>query len=249
VTYQSSLQRYRFYVRDITERKNSEQMKDEIIGLVSHELRTPLTVIIGSLRTIMTKGISQEDSELLCQNAIESADSLAAILENMLELSRYQSNRLQLNMESVNVLSIADKIIERLKKQSEDHLFCVDFPDNLPRVEADSVRLEGIFYNLLENAMKYSPAGSQIKVVASHEKDSVVVGITDQGDGISPDDQGKLFKHFERLEKSSTSKGLGLGLVVCKRLVEVQGGRIWLESEIGKGSTFYFTLPVTRGKA
>jgi PAS domain S-box-containing protein len=244
VTYESTLQRYRFYIRDITERKKAEQMKDEFISLVSHELRTPLTVITGSLLTALHKGISPEDRETLCKNAIEGADSLSVILENMLELSRYQTDRLQLHMELVNVLNITESVIKKLIPRSEDHSFQMDFPDDLPPVEADSVRVERILYNLLENAIKYSPAGSSIKVSAVIDKDSVVVGITDQGKGISPDDQGKLFELFERLEAGSTSKGLGLGLVVCKRLVEAQGGHIWVESESGKGATFCFTLPI-----
>jgi PAS domain S-box-containing protein len=235
--------------QDITERKKAEQLKDEFIGLVSHELRTPMTVITGSLRTAMSEGISLEDKETLLQNAVEGAGSLSAILENLLELSRYQAGRLQLHPETVNISDIANSVIERLKARSEDRPFLLDFPDNLPPVQADPVRVERILYNLLENAAKYSPEKSVIKVFARKEKKMVVTGVADKGVGISPEDQGRLFELFERLGKGSRSQGLGLGLVVCKRLVEAQGGQIWVESEPGKGSTFYFTLPMNRKMA
>jgi PAS domain S-box-containing protein len=230
-------------MRDITERKRVEQMKDEFIGLVSHELRTPMTVINGSLRTAMSEGISPEDKDLLLQNAVEGADSLSAIMENLLELSRYQAGRLQLHTETVDIPVIARNIVERLKSHAESRTFRLDFPDKLPPVQADPVRVERILYNLLENAIKYSPDGSKIKVSARRDKKMVVTSVTDKGIGISTEDQGKVFELFERLGRGARSQGLGLGLVVCKRLVEAQGGRIWVESAPGKGSTFYFTLP------
>jgi PAS domain S-box-containing protein len=231
--------------QDITERKKAEQMKDEFIGLVSHELRTPMTVIKGSLRTAVSEGISTEDKEMLLENAIEGADSLSAILENLLELSRHQAGRLQLHTEAVNIPAIARSVAERLMPRAENRAFRVEFPDNLPMVQADPMRVERILYNLLENAIKYSPDKSMIKVFARKEKKTVVTGVADQGAGIPPEEQGRLFELFERLDSGSKSKGLGLGLVVCKRLVEAQGGQIRVESTPGKGSTFYFTLPVS----
>jgi PAS domain S-box-containing protein len=234
---------------DITERKRAEQMKDEFIGLVSHELRTPMTVIKGSLRTAASEGISTEDKEILLQNAIEGADSLSAILENLLELSRYQAGRLQLHTEDVIIPAIARGVVERLKPRSEDRTFRLEFPDELPRVQADPMRVERILYNLLENAVKYSPDKSMIRISARKDKKMVVTGVADQGGGMTPEDQGRLFELFERLDSGSSSKGLGLGLVVCKRLVEAQGGQIRVESVPGKGSTFYFTLPVSKEAA
>jgi signal transduction histidine kinase len=107
------------------------------------------------------------------------------------------------------------------------------------------LRLERILDNLLQNAVKYSPPGSQIRVFAKEEKEHVVIGISDQGNGIAPRDQARLFRPFQRLESSGLSgaKGIGLGLLVCRRLVEAHGGQIWVESEPGQGSTFFFTLP------
>ena len=232
-------------MRDITERKRSEQLKDEFIGLVSHELRTPMTVITGSLRTAMSEHISPEDKELLIENAVEGAGSLSAILENLLELSRYQAGRLQLHTETVDIPEAARNIVERLKAR-EDRTFLVEFPERLPPVQADPVRVERILHNLLENAIKYSPEKSAIRVFARKEKGMVVTGVEDKGIGIAPEDRNRIFEPFERLDIGGRSQGLGLGLVVCKRLVEAQGGQIRVESEPGKGSTFYFTLPIKK---
>jgi PAS domain S-box-containing protein len=231
-------------IRDITERKKAEQLKDEFISLVSHELRTPMTIITGSLQTATSAGISREDKELLIQNAIIGAAGLSAILENLLELSRYQAGRLQLHKESVSIPVVALAVIEKLKVQNEGRSFLTDFPANLPLVDADPIRVERILYNLLENAAKYSQEGSEIRVFTHRRNHQIVTGVADKGVGISPENQGRLFELFERLGRGTRSKGLGLGLVVCKRLVEAQGGKIWVESVPGKGSTFYFTLPV-----
>lgn len=229
--------------QDITERKRVEQMKDEFIGLVSHELRTPMTVITGSLKTAISKGISGKDKQTLLENAIEGAAELSAILENLLELSRYQTGRLQIHREAVVIPEIAQNVIERLKTRSEGHTFKTEFPKGLAPVEADSVRVERIIYNLVENAIKYSPVSNEVKIFAQEKDSQVVVGVSDKGIGISKEDQDRIFEPFERLEKAAR-QGLGLGLVVCKRLVEAQDGKVWVDSEPGKGSTFYFSLPV-----
>jgi PAS domain S-box-containing protein len=239
--------RFFVFIRDITERKRADQMKDEFIGLVSHELRTPLTVIGGSLQTAMSQGISSEDVRELIQNAAEGAASLGAILENMLELSRYQAGRLQLRNESVPIPDIARSVTQKLRRQGLGRRFVMRFPQKLPDVQADPVRVERILFNLMENAAKYSAEGSRITVSGRTQGSFVVTRITDQGPGISQDDQARIFDRFQRLGTSlQQTKGVGLGLVVCKRLVEAQGGWIKVDSEVGKGSTFSFALPKHR---
>jgi PAS domain S-box-containing protein len=229
--------------QDITERKRVEQLKDEFIGLVSHELRTPMTVITGSLRTALSAGISPKNKRILLQNAIDGASSLSTILENLLELSRYQANRLQLHREMVDIPSVTESVINRLKARSKRR-FLVNFPKGLPFVEADPVRVERILYNLLDNAVKYSYEDSEITVSAQTKNGKVIARIADKGIGINQEDYDKIFEPFERLERDGKPRqGLGLGLVVCKRLVEAQGGKIWVDSVPGKGSTFYFSLP------
>jgi PAS domain S-box-containing protein len=236
--------------QDITERKKTEQMKDEFISLVSHELRTPMTIITGSLRTAEAARISHQEKDMLIKNAIDGADSLSAILENLLELSRYQTGRLQIHREPINVSDIAVSVVNGLKTRNDGHRFLMDIPGDLPPVEADHLRVERILYNLVENATKYSPPRSTIEVSSRVKEGEVITGVTNEGTGITPEEQSRIFAPFERLGKDGTIRsGLGLGLVVCKRLVEAHGGRIWVESEPGKGCTFYFSLPLYKKTA
>ena len=235
-------------VRDITERKKLDHLKDEFIGLVSHELRSPLTVIIGAINTALSEGerLSPEETLQLLQDAAWEAESLSHLLGNLFELARVQADRLFLYLEPVNIENVAQDIVERIRQQSSAHQFVIDFPKGLPPVRADQLRVERILYNLLENAVKYSPPGGEIRVFAKQERERLVIGVSDQGIGISLHDQAKLFGPFQRLEDSRLDgvKGAGLGLLVCRRLVEAHGGRIWVESEPGRGSTFFFTLPL-----
>jgi len=239
---------YRGIDRDITERKKLDQLKDEFISLVSHELRSPLTVIIGAISTALSEEtrLSREEMHQLLQDAAWEADALSHLLGNLLELSRAQADRLFIHAEPVSVESAVQDAVEKVGRQSSAHRFVIELPTGLPSVHADPLRLERILYNLLENAVKYSPQGGEIRVLAKPEEDRLVIGIADQGVGISLQDQAKLFGPFQRLEDSRLEgvKGAGLGLLVCRRLVEAHGGRIWLESEPGQGSTFFFTLPL-----
>ena len=234
------------YLRDIADRRKIDEMKDEFVGLVSHELRSPLTVIIGALNTAISEGprLSQKETRQLLEDAAFEAEQLSHLVGNLLELSRAQANRLFLHVEPVNLAKAAHKVIGSIERQSSKHKFIVDLPRKLPPVSADQLRLERILYNLLENGVKYSPEGSEITVSAKRDAGHLVVSVSDQGPGISKEDQAKLFKPFQQLGNPMLdhTKGAGLGLLVCRRLVEAHGGRIWIESEPGHGATFNFTL-------
>jgi PAS domain S-box-containing protein len=232
---------------DITEQKLQMNIKDEFIGMVSHELRTPLTVIIGALSTAADERISEKDKEELIQEATSSAESLASILSNMLELSRCQAGRLELEKKPVRLLRIAERAVQRARRKYNTHNIILDISDKTPDVEVDAGRIEQVLYNLVENAVKYSPAGSEVRIFSRRENEGLVIGVSDCGIGIAPEDQQKLFEPFARLQES-TAGGIGLGLVVCKRLVEAHGGRIWVKSAPGRGSTFLFTLKSNKNK-
>ena len=233
---------------DITERKKMDQLKDDFIGLVSHELRSPLTVITGAVNTVLTEGdrLSPEETSQLLTDAALEADALSHLLSNLLELSRAQANRLLIHAEPVSVARIIQDTVEEIKRQSSAHQFILNIPKKLPTVCADRLRLERVLYNLIDNAVKYSPQGGEVRVLVKSEEERLVISVSDQGIGISLSDQAKLFGPFQRLEESKLEgvRGLGLGLLVCRRLVETHGGRIWVESEPGKGSTFFFTMPL-----
>ena len=235
--------------RDITERKKMEQVKDEFISMVSHELKTPLTVIIGALSTAMDDRVPAEEARELLNDAVTHAGILANLVDNLLELSRQQSGRLVLQTQPTDVREVTQNVLQKLKNKSSIHQLVDNIPRTLPPASAESIRVERIIYNLVDNAIKYSPNGGKVKVSARQDGDYIVVGVSDQGPGIAPKDQAKLFQSFERLGAAvkGSIQGTGLGLRVCLILVEAHGGKIWVESEKGKGSTFLFTLPVAKG--
>ncbi|PPD58299.1 PAS domain S-box protein [Dehalogenimonas etheniformans] len=233
-------------IMDITERKNAERMKDEFVGMISHELKTPITVVIGALSTAAMPGIPEKVKTDLFLDAVNHADILASIVDNLLELSRHQSRRLELRKKLLDAGDIACKVAESMKRKSDLHVLKCDFPKSLPKIQADPLRLERIFYNLVENAIKYSPAGGEVRVFADIQGNFLRIGISDQGIGISEENLNRLFQPFERLgfEVKGAIQGTGLGLRVCRILTEAHGGKIWVDSKLGKGSTFYFTLPL-----
>lgn len=231
---------------DITERKVTDQIKDEFIGMVSHELKTPLTVIMGVLNVLANHGLSEKEVFELLNDAISSADVMADIVENLLELSRSQAGHLILQVEPTDVVEIAQTIARRLRNKLAIHRLIVDSSSGPAVALADAVKVERILHNLVENAIKYSPKGGDVRVSAHRQDNQLVVEVSDQGIGISREDQSRLFQSFERIDayKTNSIAGIGLGLRVCRLLVEALGGRIWIESEPGKGSSFFFTLPV-----
>jgi signal transduction histidine kinase len=225
--------------------KKVNQLKDEFIGLVSHELRTPLTVILGALSTVMTEEdkLSRREVKQLIGDAYSEAETLSDILANLLELARAQANRLQINEEPVNIKETINTVVNKMQ-QPVSHQVGIDCEESVI-VTADRVRVHRILHNLLDNANKYSKPGTRIEIFVRQNGSEVIIGVRDHGIGIPSDQQGKLFEVFQRLEpQNSGAAGTGLGLVVCRRLVEAHKGRMWLESQPGEGSTFYFTLPM-----
>ena len=226
--------------------KQIDQLKDDFIGLVSHELRTPLTVILGALSTVMTEGdrISNKELRQLVGDAYSEAELLSDILANLLELARAQANRLQINEEPVNIRETIDTVIKKMKQQTTSRQIIVDCDESLT-VNADRIRLQRILHNLLDNAIKYSEPKTKIEVSVRQNSSEVLIGVKDKGIGIPIEKQGILFEPFQRLElPNNQATGTGLGLVVCRRLVEAHGGRMWVESKPGAGSNFQFTLPM-----
>ncbi len=230
---------------DITARKRAEQLKDEFISLVSHELRTPLTVLIGDIKVALSQGLSAEQVREMMQDADYAAEDLHDILENLVQLSRYQAGKLILSAARVNMAQLLEQNVARAREHAPDHLYTLHIEEGLPSVRVDATKFAQVIGNLLSNAAKYSPEGTEITVDAHRRGDSLLVSVADHGRGISPAEQQRLFQPFERLKEGRGNKpGLGLGLLVSRRLVEAHGGRIWVESEVGKGSKFTFSLPL-----
>jgi PAS domain S-box-containing protein len=235
---------------DITERKRIETIKDDFIGMVSHEFQTPLTVISGCLNTVLTekKRLPPEDVEQLLNDASIETDMLSHLLGNLLDMSKYNAGKLILNIENISIKTIINRLVKKFGQRYDKHRFTVKMAVEDYKVRADSLRIERILYNLLENAVKYSPDGGTIKVATQLQDDFLVVSVADKGIGISKNSQKKLFSAFSHLtSKDMITRGMGMDLLLCKNLVEIQGGHIWLKSRLNYGSTFYFSLPLSSG--
>jgi PAS domain S-box-containing protein len=230
-------------VRDITRRKRLERLREDFIGMISHELKSPLTVIIGVIHTIMTERerLSDLQQASLLQDAHSEAESLSHLVDNLLELSRAQSGQLALHNEPLLLNILIDDIVSWTRQRFPFHEFQVDPATELPAIMVDRIRLRHILRNLLENAAKYSPVRSRIRVTTDTADDVLIIGVEDQGPGIPPSAQAGLFEPFHRAADGLSRDPGGTG----RRLVEAHGGHIWIESESGKGSTFRFTLPLS----
>ena len=195
----------------------------------------------------MDKRVPAKQARELLDDAITHAGILANLVDNLLELSRRQSGHLIIRTQPTDVREVTDSVLQKFRGKSSVHRLVDDIPRKLPPALAEPIRFERILYNLVDNAIKYSPHGGEVKVFARRDGDYLVVGVSDQGPGISHDDQSRLFQSFERLGAAvkGSIQGTGLGLRVCHILVEAHGGKVWVESEKGKGATFLFTLPVS----
>lgn len=236
-------------IRDITELAKVDQMKTEFISMVSHELRTPLTSIKGYVDLVLD-GEAGEVNEMQREflDIVQSnTDRLVALINDLLDISRIESGRLQLNITVLPLDQLIREVITSLRTQMEQRGLSLklDLPEELPQVRGDRDRVIQVLTNLLSNAYKFTPEGGRISVSAKVTNGRVQVNVADTGIGISPRDQRKLFTKFFRTESLMAREvgGTGLGLAIAKSIVEVHGGKIWCQSEVGKGSTFSFTLP------
>ena len=234
-------------VRDITKFREAEELKSTFISIISHELRTPVSLIKGYAETLRREDARWDATVVRDSLAIidEEADRLAEMIDNLLDASRLQAGDMRMNMAEVALDRLAQRLVEKFRTQSEKHTLVVDFPPDFPLVNGDEARLTQVLSNLLSNAIKYSPSGGQIKVRGTAGPAQVTVSVSDQGPGIPETDVPHVFERFYRADSELTQrvKGTGLGLFLAKAVVEAHGGRIWLESTPGQGTTFYFSLP------
>jgi signal transduction histidine kinase len=235
-----------FVMRNVTRESEAERMRSAFVATVSHELRSPLTAIAGYTDTLLTAGpwdgpTEREFLEIIAQ----SATKLAGLVDNLLDAAKVEAGVLQLEREPVRVKRIAEEVVAHRSKLAGNHSLRLEVESDLPLAEADPVRVEQIITNLVDNAIKYSPDGGQVTVSVGGTADVIRIGVTDRGIGITSEQADRLFERFYRADSSlrRTTRGVGLGLFICRSLVEAHGGRIWVESEPGSGSTFWFTLP------
>ncbi len=237
-------------LRDITREKELDQIKSQLLSTVSHELRTPLASIKGFATTLLRQDVEwDENSRREFLSIIdEESDRLTELISNLLDMSRIEAGGLRVEPEPVDLGPIIQETAAGFQVMTHDHRFVVHQPPFLPQVFADSRRARQVLRNLVENAVKYSPAGGEIAISAQLRDDSIQVSVADEGIGIEHEDLDHIFDRFYQVDSASTRKvgGSGLGLAICRAIVEAHGGRIWVESQLGMGSTFHFTLPLAR---
>ncbi|MFZ7128600.1 MAG: ATP-binding protein [Desulfobacterales bacterium] len=236
-------------LRDVTRLKEVERLKSEFIMAASHELRTPLTSLGMSVDLLLEHAaneLAEKDKDLL-QAAHEEVHRMKALVNDLLDLSRIEAGRIDLEFETVPVRTLFDHAKSVFKNQLDMKQVRLDstLPDELPGIRADANKITWVLTNLISNALRYVSKGGHIQLMARKVGPQVHLSVRDDGPGIPPESQSRIFQKFVRL-KGEESGGTGLGLAICKEIVRAHGGAIWVESPPGQGSTFTFTLPVSR---
>jgi PAS domain S-box-containing protein len=244
----SSLENRTIYAvaKDVTESKNVARMKDEFVSTVSHELRTPLASLRGFAELMLERDFPEPRRREFLEIIKRESTRLASLINDFLDLQRIEAGRQELRLQPRDLLPVLRQSLEMFAGTLDRHRLIQDFPESLPRLKFDADRTSQVLYNLISNAIKYSPSGGDITVGARLEGSQAVVWVQDRGLGIPAAEVEKLFTKFHRVDSSAHREigGTGLGLALVKQLVELQGGRVWVETLLGEGSTFYFTLPV-----
>ena len=239
-------------LRDISERKRADRLKNEFISVVSHELRTPLTSISGSL-ALMAAGVTgalPAQSQAMIEIAHRNSERLVRLINDLLDLQKVESGTMPLNLQPTALLTLIDQAVEANyaygTRFGVSFALDADAPDLW--VYADTDRLMQVMTNLLSNAAKFSPEGHTVQLAVTQHGDAVRVSVADQGPGVPEDYQGRIFQKFVQADSSMTrqKEGTGLGLSISKSIIEMHGGHIGFETVPGQGSTFYFDLPEWR---
>jgi signal transduction histidine kinase len=240
-------------VHDITRFREAEELKSTFVSVISHELKTPVSLIKGYAGTLRREDAKWDEQTLRESLAVieEESDRLAELIDNLLDASRLQAGALSLSFGDLDLAGLAARTVNRFRVQAHSHSFEVDFPPDFPVVQGDEVRLAQVLTNLLTNAIKYSPKGGIIKVSGRVLPSRIIITVSDQGIGIAPAEQARVFDAFYRVDDAPTrrTQGTGLGLYLAKAVVEAHGGQIWVESEPGHGAVFSFSLPRRQQKA
>ena len=236
--------------REAVERlKGLDQLKNEFVAMVAHDLKSPMTVISGLASLMESRWDVLDDAKKteFLNHISNNVNKLADLVENVLQVARIEANEISYQIEPFDLGALARKTVADVLPVDAERTISLTAAEDLPLALGDEQRVWQVLMNLYSNALKFSPEETPVEVQVDHTDDDVLqVSVRDHGGGILPEEMSKLFAKFSRLTQSGAAevKGTGLGLFICKRMIEDQGGRIWAESTLGEGSTFSFTLPV-----
>jgi PAS domain S-box-containing protein len=241
--------------QDVTALKEAEQLKDEFIGVAAHELRTPLAILKGFAQTLLVqtargKGPELVDWQVEALQGIDQATArLVELIEDLLDVTRLQAGRLTLHVEPTDLVALVQRVVTRLQMTTDRHTLSIFTPVEHLVAQVDPRRMEQVLSNLIGNAIKYSPEGGPIEISIREDVGAAtaLISIRDVGIGIPAHQQTLIFGRFARADNARAYGlgGTGLGLYLCRELIERHGGRIWFESAEGQGSTFFIALPLT----
>ncbi|MGY3214990.1 PAS domain S-box protein [Mucilaginibacter sp. HD30] len=233
--------------RDITERKLDENRKNDFIGMVSHELKTPLTSLSAILQVAKAKLNNTDDTFLsgAMQKANHQVKRMTTMINGFLNISRLESGKIQIDKQLFNIKTLIHEVADEMKVTATTHTINIDQCEDVD-VNADQDKIQSVISNLISNAVKYSSNGTVVSVGCKTNEGEVIVSVSDEGIGIQPADAEKIFDRYYRIENSNTKhiSGFGIGLYLSAEIIHRHEGQIWVESESGKGSTFYFSLPL-----
>lgn len=234
--------------RDITDEKMMEKRKDDFISIAGHELKTPITTIklMAQMITSKSQKMALADIESLGRRIDDQTKRLTKIIDDMLDLSKIQMDKMEIAKEKTDINGLVREVVEDIRNFANGRKIEV-VGGAKADVEIDKYRIARVLTNLLVNAVKYSGETSKITVDVREVKKMVTVGVSDEGVGISKEETKKIFEQFYRSDHvKKRQSGMGLGLYISKEIINLHKGKIWVESELGKGSAFYFSLPITK---
>jgi two-component system phosphate regulon sensor histidine kinase PhoR len=235
-------------VQDLTRVRHLETVRRDFVSNISHELRTPLASLKALTETLQDGALEDPEAAKRFLVRIEAeVDALTQMATELLELSRIESGQVPLELKPVSPATLLFTALDRMRMQVERAAISISVvcPPDLPSVRVDAPRLEQVLVNLIHNAVKFTPPGGQVILSAQKEEDFIRFAVQDSGVGISPEDLPRIFERFYKTDRARTSGGTGLGLSISRHIVEAHGGKIWVDSEEGNGSTFFFTIPLT----
>jgi two-component system phosphate regulon sensor histidine kinase PhoR len=236
-------------LHDVTELRRLERVRQDFVANVSHEFKTPLTAIQGFAETLLSGAIDDPKNNRRFLRIIrDHAARLARLTDDLLKLARIEAGKLELQLLPVSVAEVVEPGIDTalLKANQKQITLTVDIPLDLPPIRGDAALLRDVLQNLTDNAIQYTPPAGKIRVSAELKNSELIVTVADTGIGIPLSDQERIFERFYRVDaaRSREAGGTGLGLSIAKHIVEVHGGRLWVESEVGAGSKFSFSIPI-----